>query len=224
MNARILIRLLACVAVVVLGRLTRPTVMPVLAQDKGILITEYALPPATPHGPFQGPFGITAGPEGAVWFSHSDNLGRITVGGHVTEYRLPTPDPYVGWMHLGPDKAVWFTEQNGNKIGRITADGRVTEYPLSTSTGCFGSPSSVPNGITTGPDGALWFTEQCGNKIGRLTTDGTYAEYPAPGGPVGITTGPDGALWFMAANGSAVGRMTTAGEDIPGRRLRQLYA
>src|SRR5713101_2263703 len=83
-------------------------------------VTEYALPPAS-----AGPFGITRGPDGAVWFSHGDNIGRITVGGHVAEYPVPTPGSNVGWLHLGPDRAIWFAERFGNKIGRITADGRV---------------------------------------------------------------------------------------------------
>jgi len=34
-------------------------------------VTEYALPPAS-----AGPFGITRGPDGAIWFSHGDKVGR----------------------------------------------------------------------------------------------------------------------------------------------------
>jgi virginiamycin B lyase len=61
----------------------------------------------------------------------------------------------------GPDGAMWFTEENGNKIGRITTAGDLSEYPIPTT-------NSEPVNITAGPDGALWFTELNGNKIRRV--------------------------------------------------------
>jgi hypothetical protein len=33
-------------------------------------------------------------------------------------------------MRVGPDGALWFAEQYGNKIGRVTTAGAFTEYPL----------------------------------------------------------------------------------------------
>lgn len=59
-------------------------------------------PSSTPTGPkgagvvktysdpsISGPNGITAGPDGALWFTNSANnsIGRITTGGRVTNYR-----------------------------------------------------------------------------------------------------------------------------------------
>jgi virginiamycin B lyase len=103
----------------------------------------------------------------------------------------------------GPDGALWFTEQNANKIGRLTTSGAFTEYAVPTA-------GSFPNGITAGPDGALWFTEAVANKIGGVTTSGAFTEYavPTPGAfPLEITAGPDRALWFTENTGDRIGRI-----------------
>src|ERR1700722_1414596 len=77
------------------------------------------------------------------------------------EFPITTASSSPRSVTTGPDGALWFTEQSGNKIGRITTAGVITEFPVPTA-------GSSPWGITTGPDGALWFTEQSGNKIGRI--------------------------------------------------------
>ena len=105
--------------------------------------------------PSSSPFGITAGSDGNLWFAESGNggrIGRITPGGAVTEFTIPTANSGPLGIAAGPDENVWFTEQNGNKIGRITPGGTITEYPVPTVGGS-------PNGIAAGPDGNLWFTE-----------------------------------------------------------------
>jgi len=134
----------------------------------------------------------------------------------ITEYAMPTAASGPTGIVVGPDGALWFTEQAGNNIGRVSTAGVVTEYPIPTA-------NSAPTGITAGSDGALWFTEMAGDKIGRITTAGAITEYSGfTGNPTGITAGPDGALWFFAglinSTGggfplaySYVGRITTAG-------------
>jgi hypothetical protein len=73
------------------------------------------------------------------------------------------------YLTTGTDKALWFTENRGDKIGRITTAGSIREFGIPT-------PNAGPITITTGPDGALWFTEESGNKIGRITTAGIPAQ------------------------------------------------
>jgi len=163
-------------------------------------ITEYALPYGDP------PRGITAGPDGAIWFT-GPGIGRITTSGVVT---FPSSQYSGERITAGPDGALWYTDIVSNSIGRISVSGHVTEYPVPTN-------DSYLNGITTGPDGALWFTEFYGNKIGRITTGGALTEYPLTGqglAPLYITVGPDGALWFTNSSktgGGQIGRITTAG-------------
>ena len=98
-----------------------------------------------------GPDGITAGPDGALWFTNggSNSIGRITAAGKITNYTGADIYDPVG-LTAGPDGALWFTNGLNNSIGRITTAGKVTTYPAS---GIYGSEA-----IVVGPDGALWFT------------------------------------------------------------------
>ena len=177
--------------------------LPAVTLAQQIAIAEYRVPAYNGAA-----FGITAGPDGALWFTEfSDRIGRITTAGVITEYPVPTAGSQTNEITGGPDGALWFTEYTGNKIGRITTAGAVTEYPVPTADGS-------PGGITAGPDGALWFTESGYNKIGRITTAGVITEYPVPtagSDPEEITAGPDGALWFTEESGNRIGRITTAG-------------
>ena len=81
---------------------------------------------------------------------------------------------------LGPDGALWFTEQALGRIGRISTTGVLQEFAIPNTSGVaqgeYGSPA--PRFITAGPDGALWFTDGGDESIGRITTDGQISEYP----------------------------------------------
>ena len=154
------------------------------------------------------PYRITAGPDGAMWFTifKGDQIGRITTAGVVTQYPVPTPYSQPEGIVAGPDGALWFAESANLKIGRITTAGAITEYQLPSS----GQPAE----IAAGPDGALWFTEAIGNQVGRITVSGAVTEYPVPtpnSSPGGIAVGPDSALWFTELSANQIGRITTAG-------------
>jgi uncharacterized protein (TIGR03437 family) len=84
-------------------------------------VFEYATPT-----PSSKPVGITAGSDGALWFTESgtNNLGRITTGGVISEYSVPTPSSSPAGITSGPDGRLWFVEQSGNKVGvRATSSG-----------------------------------------------------------------------------------------------------
>ena len=158
------------------------------------------------------PFDITAGPDGAMWFTNLTSIGRIATTGDVTLFPLPSPNRLAVRIAAGRDGALWFTEQStahgSPAIGRVSTDGHITEYPLPMS-------AAGIRGIAAGPDGALWYTEWTGDAIGRMTVDGLVTEY-ALGHRAStdwITVGPDGALWFTEANTVAgtIGRITTDG-------------
>src|SRR5580700_8622609 len=110
-------------------------------------ITEFPVPT-----PGSSPFVITAGPDGALWFTeqagNNQNIGRITTSGAITEYLPPTYHSGPNSIATGADGALWFTENGANQIGRITTAGVITnEFPIPT-------PNSGAYGITAGPDGA----------------------------------------------------------------------
>src|SRR5688500_4657457 len=118
-----------------------------------------------PVAPGANPGGITAGPDGALWFVEegTSTIGRITTAGAVTNHfpvptagtTLPPTDPnYVNALDqitAGPDGNLWFTQPRDDQIGVITPGGAVIEYTVSPS-------GSKPDAITRGPDGNLWFT------------------------------------------------------------------
>ena len=64
------------------------------------------------------PFGIAAGPDGALWFTATDRVGRIALDGEIAEFGAPA-GLVPGDDHPGPDGALWFTLNQAHAIGRI---------------------------------------------------------------------------------------------------------
>ncbi len=181
------------------GTITSPAFTLTVTSGAGY-ITEYPDPAGG------NPFYITAGADGALWFTqrHISQIGRITTAGVISEYKIPTPNSEIKGIVAGPDGNLWFCEFSGGKISKLTTSGTFTEYTLPSS-------GNQPSGITVGPDGALWFTDYYGPSIGRITTSGSITEYPAPTAAANIATGSDGALWFTEGPLNSIGRMTTTG-------------
>jgi virginiamycin B lyase len=184
--------------------------------------TSASLPPTgvlisgqiTEYPTFSSDLGdITAGPDGALWFTASDpgEIGRLLTSGTVDQYPLPSQDSEPDGIAAGSDGAVWFTEltDEGLEIGRITMSGSISDYRTPDES----SSDTYPGSIAAGADGALWFTAPDANAIGRITTAGAVEEYSIPtpdSDPWGITRGPDGAMWFTEQSGK-IGRITPSG-------------
>jgi streptogramin lyase len=134
------------------------------------------------YGPLADyPRAITTGPDGNLWFVESfsggtptDFIGRMSVGGTLTEFGLGTNAGASGIV-AGPDGNLWFTENLTDKIGRITPSGAITEFPLAAGSG--------PNDIALGPDGNLWFTEGNSARIGRISDIPPPSSSPPPSSP-----------------------------------------
>jgi streptogramin lyase len=167
--------------------------------------TEFTIPTANSQ-----PYGITAGPDGNLWFTegNSSKVGKITPAGGVTEFSIPPGfDHQLYGITAGIDGNLWFTDLS-NFVGKITPAGAVAEWYILTT------PDCLPYGIAAGPDGNLWFTEGGGNNVGRITPAGVWHEFPIPTSgsmPYGITAGSDGNLWFVESSGDKVGKITPAG-------------
>ncbi|HEV3083680.1 MAG TPA: DUF4214 domain-containing protein [Gemmataceae bacterium] len=183
-------------------------------------IVEYNLP-----SQYSYPFGITAGPDGNLWFTEGRvggyKIGRISPAGVITEFQVPgTP---LG-ITAGPDGNLWFTlmqvdtiyYEGTEEIGRITPSGAITEFPA--------PGTGTPYSITAGPDGNLWYVSNGGpgSFIGRVTPAGVITTFPTPGADptlsypdwdlTGITKGPDGNLWFTETSANKIGRITPGGD------------
>ncbi|HXO18009.1 MAG TPA: hypothetical protein VN909_07550, partial [Candidatus Dormibacteraeota bacterium] len=126
-------------------------------------------------------------------------------GSRIKYYAVQPDDAGLRDITMGPDYALWFTEQNASRIGRLKS-GKFKYYPTVTS-------NAQPSGIAVGPDGALWFAEGIG-AIGRVTTDGQVSEIRVPHPAYAITNGFDNALWFTMNEGTGnwIGRVTADGK------------
>jgi virginiamycin B lyase len=138
------------------------------------VVREFVLP-----RPSSGPGDITAGADGAMWFvelsGQIDGLtpdgarvGRITMSGEITEFRMPDGGPSPVNIAVGPDRNVWYTR--GSKLGRVTPDGAVTELSI-------GADGSRAVGLSAGSDrqppdrltNRLWFVDGGANRIAYLS-------------------------------------------------------
>src|SRR5262249_19453363 len=55
------------------------------------------------------PYKLTSGPDGAIWFSEADRIGRITTSGVVTDHAVGMVNSPHG-IATGPDGALWIAE------------------------------------------------------------------------------------------------------------------
>ncbi len=151
---------------------------------------------------------ITAGPDGALWFTEqlASQIGRLD-NKHFKYFRTPTANAKPSGITVGSDNALWFTEGIG-AIGRVTTSGSITEFPVH-------HPAYA---ITSGPDGDLWFTENAGSRnwIGRMTPSGGLTEFAVPSNnrslEAGIAVGRDGWLWSTLMQANEVVKCTTFGK------------
>jgi virginiamycin B lyase len=136
--------------------------------------------------------GIVAGPDGAIWFTLQDNVGRLATSGRLDLYPAPTREEFLGTIAAGSDGNLWFLERASAAIGRITPSGSIREFPV--------LATAQLRSITGGPDGNVWYVAAQPPTIGRVTPDGEVTTFPLPekSVPYDITSGPDGNLWFTS--------------------------
>jgi virginiamycin B lyase len=151
---------------------------------------------------------LTSGPDGAVWFTAGENVGRIDIDGTIEEVAAGAK---TGDITRGPTDSVWFTEPDANRVGRLALDGALEHYELTTPNGGLGA-------ITLGPDGQIWFTEANTGKIGSISENGMIQEFEVVSAPAKLrelTSGPDGRIWFTLSTGDAqvarIGSLSTCG-------------
>lgn len=170
------------------------------------------------------PNGITAGPDGALWFTYGfqstngGGIGRITLGGSLKKYPLPasTSNRAPQSITKGSDGNLWFTIPGNvtlfvpdgpppvpGQIGRITPSGSIKLFPATKS-------ASNPVMVAPGPDGNIWFTDTDGS-IGRITPQGQVTEFATGATPYGgIVASKDGNMWFGALG--RIGKITMSGQ------------
>jgi hypothetical protein len=142
--------------------------------------------------------GITAGPDGNLWFTEQPNSNESTVGklgsinpttDAITEYTIPYASSSPTGITAGSDGNLWFTDPGTNAIGVATLTTSqlvVTQQP----------PASITAGSPFG------LTVEAENSSGNLLSsfDGTVTVALATN-PGGATLG--GTLTATASNGIA---------------------
>ncbi len=189
-------------------------------------INEFTVPTAN-----AGPFGITAGPDGNVWFTeHGANggqppkpIGQIMPNGHINEFAASTEVPMTSKLSTpdsittGPDGNLWFTDPANDDLGKMTPAGVYT--PEATGQALIGA-----RGIAAGPDHNLYVVvpgpptviaevSTAGVVLGKSPIVGKdLLNHPAgpddaASNPQQITAGPDGNMWFTETNTGNIGRV-----------------
>lgn len=175
--------------------------------------TIYTLPNAN-----SSPEGMTAGPDGNIWFAENFNTGvdragiiaRITSAGALTEFQIPdqgSQHVHPTFVTTGSDGKIWFAaydQSNGVYVGSVTTSGSAfSVYPFTVG-------ASI-RGLTGGPDGNLWVTSagcRC-PAVSKVSTSGVVlGTVFVPKDPGVIITGPDNNLWVVEPNDHAIVRVT----------------
>lgn len=168
-------------------------------------------------------------PEGPVW--HDGSVVVTEIGGGVLSRwrpggsveRVATTGGGPNGATIGPDGALWVTQNGGAPGARITAgiqrvatDGSVTTMITSVD----GIALDAPNDLAFGPDGRLWFTDPRGGpdprangEPGRLfavdvtTGEGELILEVGPVFPNGIAFDADGTLMWTESFSRRVMRL-----------------
>jgi virginiamycin B lyase len=213
----------ATATIAALGALAATPALAVTGQ-----ITEFNVPTAD-----AGPFGITQGPDGNVWFTEhgfmgntpTKPIGRITPTGQITEFAAEAgsePDSIT----TGPDGNLWFTDPTDNDLGKMTPSGTYTAE--ASGKGLIGG-----RGIAAGPDGNLYAVIPGSSpaEIAEVSTAGVligaspivgkdFLHNPAlpddpASNPQQIAAGPDGNMWFTETNTGNIGRVNLKDGQTP---------
>ncbi|WP_181140356.1 hydrolase [Streptomyces sp. Ru62] len=187
-------------------------------------VTQHPLPRGAGYPPI--PSDLQESPDGGIWYTAGDQIGRLDPSGTFTWWSDDAYAPGNGpgarshgpgfpdALTLGPDDTIWFEHsERGSKVFS-RADPKLGLKRITRLRTQF---SVSAGGMTLGPDGALWFTQQeeydakQREGIGRLTPEGDYKKWPLPkdSAPNTIVAGPDKALWFTDRR--SIGRIDTDG-------------
>ena len=170
------------------------------------------------------PGSITLGSDGNLWFTEGaefftpnpdpdtggtfhSNIGKITPGGAITEFRVEGG----GFPHdivQGPGELLYFTHNNG--LGRISTAGVVSPF--------IAAPFSVGGNELDAVGNNIWITDFNAHSLWRYdVVSGEFVEFPLPAeffsGPTDVAVDDaSGDVWFSASGERAViGRLSPAG-------------
>ena len=131
-------------------------------------------------------------------------VGELDV--KIKEWSIPSKGGHPHDPAVGPDGALWFTEQMVSKLGRLDpATGEFKEYPLK-------GANDGPHGLVADREGNIWYTGNFAAHIGKLNPrTGEVTQYKMPDAkaedPHSLVFDAQGMLWFTVQVGNMVGRL-----------------
>jgi virginiamycin B lyase len=160
-------------------------------------VADVAVPGGTPSM-------ITAGPDGALWFTlnGANAIGRLEPSGNMTIRPVPTPAAGPVGIAATHDDAVWFAAIRADKLGRIPTGDAIQELDL----------PGKPHAVVADPTGGVWVSLWGSDQVVNVSADGEVVvtvDLPPGSEPHGMAIGPDGALW-VALEAGYVWRLPTA--------------
>ncbi|MFF5228675.1 virginiamycin B lyase [Dactylosporangium sp. NPDC000521] len=151
-------------------------------------------------GPGDGPYGITTGPDGALWCTliHAGAVVRIAWDGTATRFELPGDGPAL----ITPE--LRFSLLRTGAVGRISTSGDASLTPLPGVPGTYG--------IAAGPGQGYSYTSMQPPHIGFIKDDGSVATTPLPEGSMpSMVTVAGGSAWCTLNQAGAVAQVGPAG-------------
>lgn len=149
------------------------------------------------------PLGLAVDAQGAAWYTDGPQraVGRVTPGGAITTFIVPTPIAKLARLAVAPDGAVWFAEETAFSLTRLK-DGVFTRHEV-------GGLAAAPFGVAVARDGTVWGTLPRTNRLVRLPPGGPPAELDVPtrgSQPGDVAVDPRGAAWFLEMRANKIGR------------------
>lgn len=71
------------------------------------------------HAPMSVNSSLTIGPDGNIWVTLYNQIGRVTAAGAITLYDVPSLDASLWGISTGSDKHLWFVEYYPGIIGEL---------------------------------------------------------------------------------------------------------
>lgn len=149
--------------------------------------------------------GLVIGPDGTIYFSQSNAVGRLRPGMAVEPTWVAVTASTMWGLAIDPSMNRLYVGSPAN--GTIYKVDMASDPPMVSR---FIGSAGQPNGLTLGTDGALWYTDFGGGHVYRVTADGTKTRVTTStiAGADGIAFAADGSLLVTSYNAGTVVRLT----------------
>lgn len=185
-----------------------------LTPIKAAALTEWNVPGVAPL-----PFDLTIDASNNVWFTEHNNerIGKFTLDGKFTEFKLPVGSRPWGIAWSKDDGKIWFTDEFSNVIGQLSSDGALKTFMLLPAEYNVG-----PRGIAVQNKTFIWFTMYAKGSIGLLYKDGDeykVKEWKLPSragkspGPIAIIFVQESGAWYLDYERDVIGNIPSPSSD-----------